>query len=359
MTRAEPVLSFKALTPLAIAVLLVHLALLQSAALNLNPASSQPGPVFNTRSIELPSKPAQSRQSPASSRPPAHVRRKPAPPRQVEPASPPSDAVQVDAVEPTAPSAMDEKTASMPEVAASQVEVPVDNDQLAPAPRSLREQIGSASNFAVPGSMTLQYQVTSNKFPFSLNSELAWQQDGENYSARLTFGAFGLSRVQTSRGLITAEGLAPLRFSDKYRSEVAAHFVREKGKVTFSANTPDAPLLSGAQDRLSVVMQLAAMMAGAPDRFPPATTIEVQVVGPRAADVWLFTVEDDETLNLAGGQQLTRKLVRNPREAFDQKVELWLAPALAYLPVRLRISDSNGDYADQKWLGSEPPARLD
>jgi hypothetical protein len=171
----------------------------------------------------------------------------------------------------------------------------------------------------------------------------------------LSFGAFGLNRVQTSRGEVTDDGLAPVRFSDKYRSEVAAHFVRDKGKVSFSANTPDAPLLAGAQDRLSVVVQLAAMFAGDPDRFPPASTITLQIVGPRDADTWLFTVEDDETLSLPGGQQPTRKLVRNPRREFDQKVELWLAPALGYLPARIRITEANGDYIDQKWLNSEPP----
>jgi len=58
---------------------------------------------------------------------------------------------------------------------------------------------------------------------------------------------------------------------------------------------------------------------------------------------------------LPGGQQLARKLVRNPRQEYDQKVELWLAPALGYLPVRMRITDSNGDFADQKWLASEAP----
>jgi hypothetical protein len=114
-------------------------------------------------------------------------------------------------------------------------------------------------------------------------------------------------------------------------------------------------LLAGAQDRLSVVLQLAAMVAGDPERFPSASTITLQIIGPRDADIWLFTVEEDETLSLPGGQQATRKLVRNPRREFDQKVELWLAPALGYLPARIRITEANGDYIDQKWLSSEAP----
>ena len=232
---------------------------------------------------------------------------------------------------------------------------PVEPELQVMAPRQLREDVAWASRYVIPASLNLQYEVSSNKFPFRLNAELGWQQDGASYDAKLSFGAFGLRRVQTSRGEITAVGLAPLRFSDKYRSEVAAHFVREKGKVTFSANTPDAPLLAGAQDRLSVVLQLAAMVAGDPERFPRASTITLQIIGPRDADIWLFTVEEDETLNLPGGPQATRKLVRNPRREFDQKVELWLAPALGYLPARIRITEANGDYIDQKWLSSEAP----
>jgi len=145
-----------------------------------------------------------------------------------------------------------------------------------------------------------------------------------------------------------------VRFSDKYRSEVAAHFDREKGRVTFSANTPDVPLLAGAQDRLSILVQLAAMIAGDPEHYPEATTITVQTIGPRDADTWLFTVGKEETLILPGGQQATLKLIRNPRQEFDQTVELWLAPALGYLPARLRITEPNGDFVDQKWLATGP-----
>ena len=348
----EPVFSFRLMAPLVLAVLLVHLILLQGAALTLSPPSRRPGPVFNTRTVELVAERAEPRQIHVPPKAPSLARRRPRP---VDLGSTPPAAIQAQVAEQPALTSIGEKDAGTAQGPPALQEAQVDNDQLALAPRPLRERIGSASAYAVPGSLNLKYQVTSNKFPFSLNAELGWQQDGESYSARLAFGAFGIGRVQTSRGQITPEGLAPLRFSDKYRSEVAAHFVRDKGKVTFSANTPDAPLLTGAQDRLSIVMQLGAMIAGDPDRFPPATTIAVQIVGPRAADIWLFTVENEEMLSLPGGQQLARKLVRNPRQEYDQKVELWLAPALGYLPVRMRITDSNGDFADQKWLASEAP----
>jgi hypothetical protein len=224
-------------------------------------------------------------------------------------------------------------------------------------PATLAEKPATAKTGAVlvPGAALVKYKVEASKFPYSAQGELLWQQDGNVYKARLAFSAFGQTRMQTSQGQITPEGLAPVRFTDKYRSEVAAHFNREQGKVSFSANTPDVPLLAGAQDRLSVILQLAALIAANPAQYAPAATVTLQVVSARDADTWLFTVGEEETLSLAGGEQRTLKLVRSPRQAFDQKVELWLGTQLDYLPVRLKITEANGDFIDQKWLSVEAP----
>ena len=130
---------------------------------------------------------------------------------------------------------------------------------------------------------------------------------------------------------------------------------RQFFSASIVGHPPDATLLPGAQDQLSVFMQLAAMFAGEPAKYPPGTSINVQTVGPRSAEPWVFVVETDETLYLPGGQQLARKLVRTPRKDFDQKVEIWLAPALSWLPARIRITQPNGDYIDQQWRSTSSP----
>lgn len=353
MKRVDAGFSYKLALPLTLAVLWAHLAFLQGASLTSLSIPLQPAQSFSTRMIEaLPLRPpvAQSMALPK----PRTLPPKPLPvPSEAPAETPVSSGSPSPAPEPVTPSTADPGAVTPTEVAPVPDQAQQSSEEIRPAPRQLREQAASASSYTIPGSLTLQYRVQSNKFPYSLNAEFAWQHNGENYEARLAFGAFGFTRVQTSRGQITPEGLAPLRFSDKYRSEVAAHFVRDKGKITFSANTPDVALLSGAQDRLGIVVQLAAMLAGDPQRFPLATTIAMQTVGARDADTWLFTVENDEVLELPGGAQPTRKLVRNARREFDQKVELWLAPTLGYLPARIRITESNGDYIDQKWQDGE------
>jgi hypothetical protein len=47
------------------------------------------------------------------------------------------------------------------------------------------------------------------------------------------------------------------------------------------------------------------------------------------------------------------RLLRNPRKEYDVKVELWLAPGAAYAPVRLRLTQPNGDWVDQQWSSTD------
>ena len=258
------------------------------------------------------------------------------------------------------------KRARQPEPAAIASETPAPLTPTQPpvataAATVAREPAAAASaqptpRFSIPAAARLHYQVTAAVRQIRLQGEgeLLWRHDGTSYDAQLVITSPLLpSRIQHSTGLITAEGLAPLRFSDKARSEEAAHFLRDQGKVTFSNNRPDAALVAGTQDRLSVMLQLGAMVGGAPAKFPAGTVISVPTASTREAEPWLFTVEGEETLELPGGKVAALKLIRNPRREFDQTVELWLAPAMDYVPVRLRLTQANGDWIDQQWSSTD------
>lgn len=210
----------------------------------------------------------------------------------------------------------------------------------------------------LPAPTRLAYDVSgqAKKLSYSARAELLWQHDGSHYEARQEVSLFLLgSRSQKSVGQITPQGLAPERFSDRARSEQAAHFDQAKGRVTFSANTPEAAVGPGAQDRLSIFIQLGALLAGDPERFTPGTQITLTTVSARSADRWTFTVEGPETLELPAGSTPTLKLQRLPRRDYDQKAELWVAPALGYLPVRIKLTQANGDFADLRLRGSSAP----
>jgi hypothetical protein len=47
--------------------------------------------------------------------------------------------------------------------------------------------------------------------------------------------------------------------------------------------------------------------------------------------------------------------VRAPRHPYDQQLVLWLAPGLAYAPVRVRLTSANGDWVEQHWSGADRP----
>ena len=330
--RPHPALPIKWLLALTALVLLVHGLLLKGLPLTLGLSQPQPIRTFTTRSIQpIPT--------------PAVPVAKPRPPK-------PAPVIPKKPIE-AAPSAPERVQAAPPAIEKEVAPDPPPPEEPPPA-APLRDRAMAPSSFSVPGSMLLKYKVDTNKFPYSASAVLMWNQDGMLYDARLELSVFGQTRIQTSHGQVTPEGLAPIRFSDKFRSEVAAHFNREQGKVTFSANTPDVPLLAGAQDRLSILLQLAAMIAGDPAHYQQATTLAIQTIGPRDADTWLFTVGVEEQLRLPNGPLNALKLVRNPRQEFDQKVELWLAPGLGYLPARIRITEPNGDFIDQQWLAPQP-----
>ena len=244
----------------------------------------------------------------------------------------------------------------MPTISAQAAAAPAPQGEPAPLPK---DAALVARAYTVPGSVRLKFNATGerNKTVYLASGELLWQlRDDNSYAARMEIGAFIIgARVLSSTGRITADGLAPTRFSDKFRSEQAAHFERDKGRVIFSSNAPEAALLPGAQDQLSVFVQLASMIAGDPIKYPAGTSISIQTVGPRSAEPWVFTVDAEEKLQLPGGELMALKVVRNPRKEYDQKVEIWLAPKLAYLPARIRITQANGDFVDQQWRSTGSP----
>lgn len=205
--------------------------------------------------------------------------------------------------------------------------------------------------------MRLEFEASGEvkRFTYSASAELLWQHDGQHYHATQEIRAFLVgARTQTSVGRLTAWGLQPQRFGDRSRSEQAAHFDFDAGRITFSANTPDAPLAPGAQDRLSVLIELAALFAGAPQRYPQGSEIALLTASAKAADLWVFRVMGPDTLELPAGTMPTLRLERRPQREYDQSAQVWLAPQLHYLPVRVRLQQSNGDFVDLRLKASSP-----
>lgn len=344
-------------------------AVFGSSGTGTTPLSPPSGAVLNTRRIEAPVRvaaAAPAKPQTAAPRPTAARRPRVAAPPAANPGAPGVTTPALEAPALTSTSSSDAPVSpagdSAPEgpsnesqapfITGPQGSVPAQDSTASPPP----EQRPTA--IKVPPPIRLSYDVRAEvkRLPYQANGEMRWRHDGQQYEAQASIRLFLIgSRSQSSQGSLTPTGLAPRRFGDKVRNEQAAHFNAEQGKVSFSANTPDAVLLPGMQDRLSVFMQLASLVAADPAQYPAGTRISVPTVGPRDAETWVFAVDGPEDLPLSQGPMSTLKLTRAPRAEFDTRVELWLAPDIHYLPARIRITQANGDFVDQQLSGVGQP----
>lgn len=327
-----PAPPWRRLAPLAGAVLLAHLALLLWQPRDRLQPGTQASARFATRSIAPPAAP-----EPAA-HPPAAPAAPPPRPSRVAPQRPPPA---------TKPVARHLTPAAAPIVAPP----PAADAQ----PAAAQPAAAAAHAVTLPPPARLRYEVVAEVrgLPLQGHGTLDWRHDGARYEARMEITGAGRTRVQRSEGRITPQGLAPGYFSDRNRSEQATHFDREQGRVVFSNNRPQAALAEGMQDRLSVVLQLAAMVAAQPGRYASGTQVTIPTASTGEAQPWVFEVEGEEDLQLPGGAVRALKLLRAPRREYDQRVELWLAPRMDYAPVRVRLTNPNGDTVDQRWSSTD------
>ncbi|OGB31105.1 MAG: hypothetical protein A3F78_00790 [Burkholderiales bacterium RIFCSPLOWO2_12_FULL_61_40] len=359
------------LAALTAAVLLGHGLLLSSTPLALPSHAESGAPVerpFTTRTIVL--------ASPVQAVTPPHLpsrRVPPSPTRQpaVAPASPTAQVKTEPLVLASTPATEALPEAAPPVPESPPADTPVEVASLAtqnPPEAAVTAATAEADTpsaeppaayqYTIPGSVRIKYDIKGEikGIPYFVNGELLWLHDGKTYDARTEISHFLLgSRVQTSKGELTLQGLEPIRFGDKVRSEVAAHFERSKNKVSFSANTPDVPLLPGTQDQLSVFVQLASMLGSDPNLFTAGSSVTFQTVGPRSAEVWVFKVGTWEQLALPGGTLRALKFTKDPLGENDARAEVWLAPDLNNLPARIRLTQGNGDFVDQQWRTTQKP----
>jgi hypothetical protein len=334
------------LLALAAGVGLLHwVAWEQVAAWGTGTDAPTPGPALQVRTLDAPAA------APAPVPAPARVVAKPAPrpaPLAAAPAPAPSsaeperradepvivntDTVLVAAALPAEPSAE-----LIPIADISQNDIPVYRTKLPPA-------------------MTLGYELSYGRWTGS--GELLWRPNGNTYDARLEGRVAGMRIITlASQGGLDSAGLAPTRYTDQRRGrgEQAANFQRKAGKITFSGHPAEFPLLQGSQDRLSWMLQLAAIALADPKRVAPGARVVLHVVGARGdADVWAFQVKGQEEVSTPDGQVKAVKLLREPRKPHDTRVEVWLAPSLHYLPVRAKQTTSNSHW-DLRLQTSNPP----
>ena len=224
-----------------------------------------------------------------------------------------------------------------------------------PASNALTAKVGD-----FPPNIQINYKLTGQERGLTYHAfgSLKWQTQStpstpKTYEAELRVRAFLVgNRVWRSVGTLTESGLAPLRYSDSWRGERAAHFEAEQKKISFSGNAPSIELQSGAQDQVSLFIQMAAAVSA--KNFKLGSELNVQTATARDAVNWTLTYKSDETIEVNGNRLATQRWVCLPRGKFDSQIELWLSQAHSGMPVRIKITQVSGNFIDMEMRDSEP-----
>ncbi len=211
-----------------------------------------------------------------------------------------------------------------------------------------------------PDNTQINYSLTGEErgLTYHATGALKWQVKAgddlpKSYEAELRVRAFLVgNRVWRSVGQLSEGGLAPKRYSDSWRGERAAHFEADQQKISFSGNLPSAPLLPGAQDQVSLFIQMAAAVAS--QNFTTGAELMIQTATARDAVNWTLTYKADEFIEVNGDRLETQRWLCLPRGKFDSQIEMWLAKSLAGLPARIKISQVSGNFIDMEMRSSEP-----
>jgi hypothetical protein len=193
-----------------------------------------------------------------------------------------------------------------------------------------------------PADTRLTYDVTgAYRGPVTGTAHVEWLREGARYQVRLDVTirvVVPITQTLTSQGEITPAGLIPrayeeMRTGGKRR---IAHFgdevlVLEKGSV---------PRPPGVQDTASQFVELAQRFATGKETLAVGGTVAVWLARPGGLDRWVYDVAGREVVQTAlmgdvEAFHLKPRAIPNPRGNIT--AEMWFAPSLQYLPVKIKV----------------------
>lgn len=253
---------------------------------------------------------------------------------------------------PAAPDA--EPSAQAPAEASSAAEASAPSDGQPGTGMSGSEQIAAASAPASaasapdpafletwPRDTRLTYHLSGNyRGELHGDAEVLWQRTGTRYQTvvQLNLGLLLSSRF-TSQGDITEGGLRPELYEEQVRQRRRG--VRLGQEDVRLNNGERVPRPSAVQDAASQFVELGHRFASGELQLVPGGQINFWLARPGGVDEWTYDVVGEETLHLPrlGAVQaihLKPRPLAKPRG--NIAAEMWFAPSLQYLPVRIRIT---------------------
>lgn len=188
------------------------------------------------------------------------------------------------------------------------------------------------------------------------HAKVEWVRQDMNYQVRVdttigpSFAPIGSWNL-ISAGTITPEGLSPKRFEQVNRLLIKTSPPRtvifdEENVVLDSGEKLQR--LPGMQDAASQFIQLAYQFIMQPDLLRTGNTISIPLALPKRLETIAYDVIGEQMLDTPIGNVPTFHV--KPRKMSTEggvlPVEIWFAPGLQYLPVRILVRANDKTYMD-------------
>ena len=216
---------------------------------------------------------------------------------------------------------------------------------------------GSAPAFAWPGSTRLSYVLTGNyRGEIHGSAQVEWVRVGSRYQVHLDVyigmpAAPLMKRNLTSEGLLTPEGLYPERFDQLTKvafRDAQRQSVRFELDGIILADGKRRDRLAGVQDTASQFVQLSYVFTTRPELLRTGGMVEFPLALPRNVDRYVYDILEQEPVYTPFGavDAFHLKPRRVARRGSDLVAEVWYAPTLAYLPVRIKLTADADTFID-------------
>ncbi|MEP7282808.1 MAG: DUF3108 domain-containing protein, partial [Rubrivivax sp.] len=211
--------------------------------------------------------------------------------------------------------------------------------------------------FEWPPSTRLRYALTGNyRGSVEGQAEVQWLRDGKRYEVRLDVvigPSFlpAITRRMRSVGEVGADGLRPQHFEERTRlffgssRDAVVRFDDARVMLPGGRSVPRPP---GVQDAVSQFVQLTWRFTREPALLQAGQRVVVPLALPRRVEPWVYEVQGVETLYTPAGpvDAVHVKPRRMAPLAGELVPEMWFAPSLQYLPVRILIRQDAETFVD-------------
>jgi len=180
------------------------------------------------------------------------------------------------------------------------------------------------------------------------DARVQWQREAGRYQVRvdIDIGPF-VSLTMTSQGTVTPQGLRPTAYEESRRGRARAMRMNEADVALEDGRRLPRP--DGLQDTASQFVDLAYRFANQLQPLQAGGQVSFWMARPGAVDLWTYDVVErvmlqTPRLGRVEAFHLKPRPIANPRGNIT--AEMWFAPGLQYLPVRIRINQGSDIHLD-------------